>query len=252
MSAKHEKIAAAAVKRAKKQAVLQETVGLLRKAAYGMAADEPSKQMKAKQPPDKPAVPPPAQMKSTPVKKPKAVPPPAAPGAAIKYSADLLMARLFIKAADTTKKARADAYKHATNAYLSAVKSGKREHIKKAVAHLAAVMTVDEMTKEAVTAQVGSAIMRLISKLTPILGKISQKTGPGKFGDFAEKAQKWGLRMGEQGQNVKGLMQMQPGMLSDILKQMPGAASEMGLAKQIGTGALAGAGGLAAGKYLMD
>ena len=121
------------------------------------------------------------------------------PSPLAKASAERLMLGLLVKAAGRLKHDRATTYTKAAKAYAVAVKSGNKEHIKKAVAHLAGVMTFDSMTKSAVTAEVGSAIMRLISKLTPYLGTIAGKTKSPGFGQFAERGMQWGEQLGQQG-----------------------------------------------------
>lgn len=194
-----------------------------------------------------PTAPAPARMKATPSPKPA----PAPLQAYRKVSAEQLMGGLFIKAAADVKKARAMAYKRAALLYISAVKRGNKAHIKKATAHLAGVITFDTMTKQSVTAEIGSALMRLLSKITPALTTTAKLGGPG-YGQWAGKAMKWGEGIGAKGQNVKDMLQSNPTLLASIMQKLPDATGELALAKQIGTGALAGGAGLLGGKYLMD
>ncbi len=249
MSAELKKIAAEVVKRAKKRAVLAEVVALVKKAvAFGMDADEKSKQVTPKGPAGVPA---PARMKSEP--QPTAPAKPEVSPLPPKVAADMLVAGLLVKTAEQTKTARAHAYKRATVLYAKAVKSGNKEHIKKATAHLATVITFDTMTKQALTGEIGTLIMKLLSKITPAAGWAAKKIDRPGVTNIANTITEWGKRMGSRGGMASGLLagsKKHPEFLRKTLALLPEGAADLSLAKQIGTGALAGGGTLAASSLL--
>ena len=195
----------------------------------------------------KPGVPAPAAMKSQPTSTTKlkpASPPAASQAQPYLKASEELMAELLIKAADDTRNNRKDAFEKAARAYNKAIKSGDKEIIKKAIARMAAVTAFDVMTKEALTGQIGAAIMKLLSKLTPYAGKAARGLGrPGA----ATKITDWGGRMGHAGSQAAELLKTNPEWLPDLIAAHPELVQQLTLAKQVGTGTLAGGAGFMLG-----
>ena len=219
--------------------------------AQGWTPPKPHDPRTAKQPAParKPAAPAPAQMKSPPTKAPAPKP---ALGQYRKVSAEHLALELLVKTAERLKKDRATTFKKAATAYTKAMASGNKDRIKKAVAHLAGVMTFDEMTKQAVSGEVGSLLMRILGRITPRVGQGIGAIGGETAQNIGQRISSWGKLLGERGKRAWGALRSGAnaetagagGALNDLLSRNPGLIDDVMLAKQIGTGTLT-AGGLA-------